>query len=688
MSEKKLKYIFIIFSAILLAVMMLTSRDAGITCDEVLHYNQSVSVFNYFASHGRDVSALNTPVTHLKYYGQSYDNIVTILSKWFGIDDVYGFRHLMSSLAGWLAIMVTALFAIWFAGLEAGIFVVILFAVSPTFLGHSQNNLKDIPFALAYISGTFFTFRFLNSGSRISLIDSILLTLSIAFCISIRAGGLILICYLFLFLFTFCFISFIKEGRSVLPEMIRKLIAATIISVSAYFLSLILWPYALQDPLRAPFESYRVMAHFPDTFRQVFEGKTEWSDFMPWYYLPKYMAITIPLLVLGGLVCFFIFSRAIFKTGKQFFYWFLIFTVFFPLIFVIYEKSNLYSGWRHFMFVYPGIIILASAGIKHLFSRIKKINFRTIALAFCLILATDPLGFMIRNHRYSYLYFNEIVGGFKHAFYNYESDYYFVNHREAAEWLTEYLKKKGTNDSVIVGANFSVEWLFRKTPEVRTICFRNEERSMSDWDFAIMTNRYIPAYQVKHAFWPPPDAIKVIYVEERPISAIIERKSKDAYLGYKSLENNNIKEAIPYFEKAVKIDDRDEMIFYNFAVALYSDGQELKADSMLKKSLELNPGFEPALMYLGNIAAFKGKKDKAAGYYETLISGNRKYFEAYVELAKLLKEKDLMRARSLLEKCLSINPKYKPAVVELADTYMESDPEVAKKYYELAKTLK
>lgn len=113
MKKKNLKYIFFITSAILLIMMLLTSRDAGITCDEVLHYNQSVSVYNYFASHGTDQSALNTPVTHLKYYGLSYDNIVTILIKWFKIDNVYRFRHFMSSIAGWLAILVTALFAVW-----------------------------------------------------------------------------------------------------------------------------------------------------------------------------------------------------------------------------------------------------------------------------------------------------------------------------------------------------------------------------------------------------------------------------------------------------------------------------------------------------------------------------------------------------------------------------------------------
>ena len=160
MKESLLKYLFFISSGLILFLMLLTSRDAGITCDEVLHYNQSVSVYNFFATGGKDQSALDTPVTNLKYYGQSYDNLVTILIKWFHIEDIYGFRHIMSTLAGWLAIMITALFAVWLTGYRTGILVIILFAVSPTFIGHSQNNLKDIPFALGYISGIYFILKF------------------------------------------------------------------------------------------------------------------------------------------------------------------------------------------------------------------------------------------------------------------------------------------------------------------------------------------------------------------------------------------------------------------------------------------------------------------------------------------------------------------------------------------------
>jgi len=108
----------------------------------------------------------------------------------------------------------------------------------------------------------------------------------------------------------------------------------------------------------------------------------------------------------------------------------------------------------------------------------------------------------------------------------------------------------------------------------------------------------------------------------------------------------------------------------------------------LKKGLELNPDFEPVIMYLGNIARSQNRKDEAIGYYERVIGINRKYFEAYVNLAELLGEKDVIKARKLLTTCLDMNPKYVPAIKALGDTYKSTDPDIAKKYYDLASTIR
>jgi len=687
MKETRLKYSFFVSAAILLILMLLASRDAGISCDEVLHYDHSVTVYNYFATHGADQSALNTPVSFLKYYGQSFDNLVTIFTRWFKVDDVYKFRHIMCTIAGWLTILLTALFAIWLSGYKAGILTLFLFAVSPTFIGHTQNNLKDIPFALGYIASTYYTLRFLVSGRKISLRVISALTLSIGFTISIRAGGLLMICYLFLFFFLYYLSAYFRERKLDYTEIRIKLIWIISISLVAYFLSILLWPYALQNPLKNVIESYKVMAHYPLTFRQIFEGKVEWSDFMPWYYIPRSMAITIPVLVLSGLLLFAFFGRGIFKNGKAFQYFMVVFTIFFPLFFVIYEKSNLYSSWRQFLFLYPPLVLLAAIGFSSYFERIKGKYFIWSAIVVMVVLSFHPVQFMIKNNSYFYLYYNQFVGGLKGAYANYETDYYYVSQSEASDWLINYLKEKNISKPVKVKATYSVKWQFRNHPEIETSYFRYVERSLYDWDYAIVVNRYISPYQLINKIWPPKNAIHIIYADKIPICAVIARKTKDDYSGYIALSEGRNEEALNFYSKVISVDSMDEMIFYNFAAALYNDGQYQKADSVLKKGLEINPDFEPILMYLGNIARVNNRNEEAIRYYEKVISANKKYFEAYVGLAGLIIESDVLRARALLRNCITMSPRYKPAISALADTYRESNPDIAKKYDELANTI-
>jgi len=50
--------------------------------------------------------------------------------------------------------------------------------------------------------------------------------------------------------------------------------------------------------------------------------------------------------------------------------------------------------------------------------------------------------------------------------------------------------------------------------------------------------------------------------------------------------------------------------------------------------------------------------------------------------------KDILRARALLKTCLTMSPGYRPAIVALADTYRITNPDIAKKYDDLANTIK
>lgn len=682
------KYLIASLLALMFVLMLLSGISGGVSCDEMLHYGQSEAVYRYFASHGTDNSALITPVTHLKYYGQSYDNITTILTHWLGITDVYLFRNIMSSIAGWFVILITVLLAIRIEGFSTAVMVIFLFAVSPAFIGHSQNNLKDIPFALSYIAATYYIIRFTGDQNwrKWGIIAG--LVLSIAFSMSIRAGGLVLICYLFFFTFLKYFTKWIIDREADIKEFLRVILLITFISAAAWMLSVILWPFALQSPVKNMLESYRVMAHFPSSFMQLFEGRVEWSDHMPWYYIPKSMLITIPLIVTAGFLLFLLFVPGKIRSSKAAAWLITGFTVIFPVLFVISEKSNLYSSWRQFLFIYPAFILLSASGLISLWKSMRTKIIRIVMVLIFLVSVFTPLKFMTGNLPYSYLYYNVITGGLRGAYGNYETDYYFVSQTEAAVWLRDYLRSKGTSGKVKIGASHPVGWIFSDMPEAETFYMRYIERSMTDWDYAIAVSRYVPPEQLKKGLWPPKNAIHVVYADKVPLCAILERRTKDDFEGYKALNEGRYAGACASYSKAVKIDADDEMIFYNFGAALYREGQFSKADSVLKLGLEINPSCEPLLMYLGNISVAAADTSSATAFYKRLLTVNRKYSEASVALSQLVMKHDVKEARSLLRECLKYEPGFKPALKALADTYRLTAPDVARKYDEIYEQMK
>ena len=62
----------LVFAAVLLAFL---APRAAVNVDEQLHYPHAKKVVNWYFTGGADKSCLDTPVTNLKYYGQSVDNL-------------------------------------------------------------------------------------------------------------------------------------------------------------------------------------------------------------------------------------------------------------------------------------------------------------------------------------------------------------------------------------------------------------------------------------------------------------------------------------------------------------------------------------------------------------------------------------------------------------------------------------
>jgi len=687
MNDHRLKILFFASAFLLLVSLLFISRDAGISGDEEVHYLHSEEVFEYFATFGKDRDALNTPKTHLQYYGQTPDNLATILIHWFGIEDVYGFRHLFSSFIGWLCILVSALFATWLKGYRAGLITLVLFAVSPRFLGHLQNNLKDIPFALAYIAGVFYTLKLTYARFKSSSSISIsLLIASIAFSVSIRAGGILLAFYLLFAGVLFYLVEYFDRRQIEWADVQRTFIKLLVFSAAGYLLGLLLWPYALQNLIVNPWKSYQVMTDFPTTIRQIFDGQFVWSDFKPWYYLPKYMLITIPLIVFLGLALFLFYSKSVIRERHRITYGFLIMTTVFPVLYVIFLNANLYGAWRHFQFVYPGLVILAAVGINEFLVQVK---FRWAKIAVVVVFAgllIHPVRFMAKAHPYYYLYYNQLVGGLEGAYGKYETDYYYHTMRSGAEWLSTYLHENNLKGRVVVGSNFPVKSYLQDHPNLRFEYFQYQFRSDKNWDYAIIGNSYIQPGQLTNGNFPPEGTIHVVKVDHVPVCAVVKRRTKASYLALKAYENKNYALAEDNFKKALIQYKKDEHIYYRLGKSLSLQGKYKEAKEVLESALSVNPNYEPALKLMGQLAFQENDMVVAKYYFEHLLEVNPKFFSAYVELARIYDQTQPEKARELLKACLRIYPRYKPAIQALAETYQETHPEIVDKYWEYLNT--
>ena len=399
-----------------LSILLISSWDAPISGDEYVHVKQAEKNIDYIKTLGKNKEALDTPISRLKHYGQSFDTITTWIADVLGIDNLYRFRHMSNAVVAWLIIMFSSLITSKISQSKvAAILTVILFLVSARFMGHAMNNLKDIPFTFAFIFSIYFIFRFVVKLPKISWIDLGLLTLGIAFGISIRIGGLLIFAYFVLFTSLYLYFLFVSEKiekNRILILILKLGILSFFVLLLSFFSSILIWPFALENPLINPLTSLDLMHQYPTTVRQVFEGKLYWSDEFPWYYLFKYLLITIPLVVLLGFVACIIFVGKLKKSHNIILSLFLLVAFGFPLFYTSVSGANVYGGWRQLLFCYPPMVVLASIGIWALFDLLKeKRNLRIASIIVFAVLLFHPLKYSVFNYPYSYIYFNQIVGG-------------------------------------------------------------------------------------------------------------------------------------------------------------------------------------------------------------------------------------------------------------------------------------
>jgi hypothetical protein len=509
----------------------------------------------------------------------------------------------------------------------------------PCLFGQAFGNLKDIPFTSGYLATIFLIIRFVRELPVPRWKTAILIGLAIAFTCSVRIGGLILFGYFGLAVAAYLILKpfLLKQIFSTKLCLVRLLGQSFAILLIGYFAGLLFWPFALQSVFQNPLESLQVMEHYKVSIRQIFEGKWLWSTQLPWYYLPKWLLISTPEFIFFGFGVFLIlfFRNWIKQDNKQLFYeLFVLFTLFFPIIYVIIIKANLYSGVRQMLFVMPVLAIFSSMGLMGLYNYFPFKPIKIASVVFYFLLMILPFKHQASTFPADYIYFNDVSGGNKNAWSNYEYDYYFHGIKKSSEYLIALVG----DDKITVASNCNLSNYFNNCQNIHYEYSRYLERSSVDWDYGLFGVNYIHPELLKNGKWQSTEIIKTFYHDGNPIVVMLKRKDKLDFQGIRKSELGEFDEAQVLIKKAIDSDPNNVWLYLQLAKNSLKQNDFESFNRYLQSGREIYPLYEP--FYLLEAQYLFDKKDfrEAKVVLNELIEINPRYGKA-AQLIKAVDEK-------------------------------------------------
>jgi tetratricopeptide (TPR) repeat protein len=363
------------------------------------------------------------------------------------------------------------------------------------------------------------------------------------------------------------------------------------------------------------------------------------STEVPWHYIPKWLLISTPLFGLIGLLLSLGLIPFMRNEKKLLLLGFLYFTIVFPLGYVVYKKSVLYDTMRHFFFVYPSIIILSGLAFNYIINLLQK-NMKYSAVALLVVFIALPARFMFANHPNEYVYFNEIVGGIKGAYGNYETDYYMNSVKQCADWMHEHenLKRTDGRKTTIYSNAVAPTYFYfiHDTSAVQTGYASYRQRSDKDADYEIMYNRFIDRELLLKGCFPPEQSVHTVYADGVPLSCVIKKTDKSDYLGQELMGKGDFINAIVLLEPYAQKYPKNEMVLANLGLCYLNANRFDDAIRVLGQATQLSKENTNAGYYLGLAYFYKQDFTNAASILTTVVKDNPYFPPPYRVLAECM----------------------------------------------------
>jgi 4-amino-4-deoxy-L-arabinose transferase-like glycosyltransferase len=477
-------------------VVLTTFDDYGITWDEQVQAEYGELVLRYFKSGLQDLSCNN--YFNLYLYGPLFDSFCALVYGSTG-GAKFAIRHLLIAVCAVATVIAVYKFGRLFSDPWVSVFAALSLMMIPRFYGHAFNNPKDIPFACAFswamlamchllIAEHRKWWRFLACGVAIGL------------ALSIRVGAFLLLFYLI------AGATLARLTRTGLQW--RRLTAldwrmlgirfAALLSL-AWLIMIMFWPWTHHDPLVRPFKAFISITTFSDTYQVLFNGSVYDSNALPKYYLVRYLLITTPPITLFFCICGLLkmvrLSIGRLKSRESFLALMVQLWFFFPLLYVVFKKPNVYDGIRHFLFILPALAIICGYGASWIREAMQGLARNPVLTTlFVVALCFIPVKDLLALHPYQMTYFNILEGGVSQAWREYETDYWTSSYKEAAQWINHQAAKRPDRKTVIVLAannhnRLCAEYYLGPDIEVHTF-FSGAEPIPEEFDYYVATTRY------------------------------------------------------------------------------------------------------------------------------------------------------------------------------------------------------
>jgi hypothetical protein len=220
----------------------------------------------------------------------------------------------------------------------------------------------------------------------------------------------------------------------------------------AYVIMILAWPWAALAPLN-PIRGLLAFSEFNYSIRTVLDGQTYEMADVPRLYIPIYILVRVPLLMLFGAALAMISAQLparASRSGREQHrdITLLSLMVIFPLACQVIWHGPAFTGLRHFLFLIPILAALAGIGLDKALGELETRGRMVASTALAIVSACflwDAVT-LARLHPYEYLFYNSLVGGLQGASRRYDLDYWFASMPEAINQLEAYLRRTAPSD--------------------------------------------------------------------------------------------------------------------------------------------------------------------------------------------------------------------------------------------------